>query len=413
MKRSHLAAALLFSAFNLPPSSFGQGSLTPPGPPAPLFKTLDQVEPRTPVDATHTPGDAGSEFIISQPGSYYLTGNLGVAKTSGIQINAEGVTLDLNGFQISRASGSGGIGIEILDTSHRASVRNGSIQGFFYGINRVFSPDSARTCTFRDLAVSGCTDTGIFAGPSAVLESCRAHDNSGSSGIFASAGSSLTNCTAYNNTATVGIVSGGGSSLTNCTAYNNIAAYGISAGLGSSLTNCSASSNFSAASRSGGIETSSGCTITHCTAFFNFSTATATPTTGMGFDVGSGSTIQNCTANGNRGDGIRVPNLCFVRENTSTSNGSGGDAAGIHSTGARNRIEGNNVTNNDRGIDVDGAGSVIIKNTASANSTNYDIDPNNVFGAIVDRTAPASAFVIGNSAPSSAGTTDPWANISY
>ena len=38
---------------------------------------------------------------------------------------------------------------------------------------------------------------------------------------------------------------------------------------------------------------------------------------------------------------------------------------------------------------------------------------NNVFGAIVNRTAPASAAVSGDSAASSAGTTDPWANFSY
>jgi hypothetical protein len=57
--------------------------------------------------------------------------------------------------------------------------------------------------------------------------------------------------------------------------------------------------------------------------------------------------------------------------------------------------------------------NVIVKNTASYNTTNYHIVAGNVFGPIVDRILPASAAVDGNSAPSSAGTTDPWANISY
>jgi hypothetical protein len=56
---------------------------------------------------------------------------------------------------------------------------------------------------------------------------------------------------------------------------------------------------------------------------------------------------------------------------------------------------------------------VIVSNSAKQNTTNYDIAANNVFGAIVDRTAPASAAVSGNSAASSVGTTDSWANISY
>jgi hypothetical protein len=50
-----------------------------------------------------TPGDAaGFPVTISQPGSYRLTGNLTVPdiETTAIQIAAESVTLDLNGFSI-------------------------------------------------------------------------------------------------------------------------------------------------------------------------------------------------------------------------------------------------------------------------------------------------------------------------
>src|ERR1017187_3770343 len=78
-----------------------QGSLTPPGAPAPMMKTLDQIEARTPIDAAHTPGDGGNQFIISAPGSYYLTGNVtGVSGKNCISINADNVTVDLNGFAL-------------------------------------------------------------------------------------------------------------------------------------------------------------------------------------------------------------------------------------------------------------------------------------------------------------------------
>src|SRR5882724_13134529 len=127
------------SALLLPLSAFSQGSLNPPGPPAATMKRLDEVEPRTNLQATPAPAgvdtsNANYHFIINQPGSYYLSANLVVTKTNGIQINAEGVTLDLNGFQISRVSPDGN-GIEISNVGHRATIRNGTLIGFVSGIN--------------------------------------------------------------------------------------------------------------------------------------------------------------------------------------------------------------------------------------------------------------------------------------
>ena len=82
-------------------TAFAQGSLTPPGAPAPTMKSLDQVEARTIVNAANTPGDANNLFIITNSGSYYLTTNLvGVSGKSGISITANDVTLDLNGFAL-------------------------------------------------------------------------------------------------------------------------------------------------------------------------------------------------------------------------------------------------------------------------------------------------------------------------
>src|ERR1700761_393464 len=95
-KLSLVCAAVFFARIATVAS---QGSLTPPGPPAMIMKSLDQVEPRTAINSTNTPGDADSTYKITQPGSYYLTENLtGTSGKVGIEIAANDVSLDLMGF---------------------------------------------------------------------------------------------------------------------------------------------------------------------------------------------------------------------------------------------------------------------------------------------------------------------------
>jgi hypothetical protein len=406
MKPLHLVYLVAAAAIALtqPSSVLAQGSLTPPGAPAPTMKRLDEVEPRVNLQAVPAPTGVDStnpnyHFIINQPGSYYLSANLGATKANGIKINVEGVTLDLNGFEISRASGLGGNGIEIAATAHRTSLRHGSIKGFLTGINTV---GSASACSLQGLSVGACMAVGIMAGPSAVLDSCRAHDNF-QQGIIAGNSATLNNCTVTSNFGPAGLQTGSGVTLTNCTATLNLGQDAILAGDGSSISNCSAFNNNGGTSN--GITAGPGSTITACSSSNN---------AGSGFNLGTGGTIQKCTASFNKADGITLSSGSAARDNDCFSNrASGGSGTGIHATGSDNRIDGNNLVNNDRGIDVDAANNLIVRNSARRNTTNYDIVANNVYGGIIDRTAPASAAVNGNSAATSAGTLDPWANVSY
>lgn len=455
--------ALIFSTATR--MSLAQGDLAPTGTPGPTFKTLQQVEPRTdlqkaPASAVDT-SNAAFDFIINQPGSYYLSANLAVTKQNGIRITVEGVTLDLNGFEISRPSGMGDQGIEITATGNRAVVHSGSIRAFSRGI----VANGVTGCEFRHLSVSGCGG-GIAPGNHALVERCRLNGNAGNS-ISAGVGCSIIHCTVSANIGGTPIFAGNGSSVTDCTVTGNtVSGHGISVGIGctvarctvsgntvdgngvntedravvsecnvsgntavygilvgenSVITDCTAANNTHTSSPvSAGISAGDGCVVTSCSASGNNSTVTPSPSTGMGFEIGENSTIQKCTARLNDGDGIRVSSNCLVSHNSSGTNGIGSNnAAGIHATGDDSRIEANNVANNDRGIDVDDAGNLIIKNSASGNGVNYDIVSGNVFGPIVDRTAisslatPTPAPVTGNSAASTIGTTDPWANISY
>lgn len=106
------------------------GPLTPPaGPIAGTMKTISEVEPRTAINAVNTPGDANSLYKITQPGSYYLTGNItGVAGKHGVEIAASGVTLDLNGFRLSGNSSTLD-GIAITQSQGRGIIiRNGTVE---------------------------------------------------------------------------------------------------------------------------------------------------------------------------------------------------------------------------------------------------------------------------------------------
>jgi hypothetical protein len=437
--------------FLLSTFAFPQGSLTPPAAPTPTMKALDQVEPRTPIDATHTPGDANNAFVIGQPGSYYLTSNLGVAATNGIHVTAAGVTIDLNGFQISRIFASFGSGILIDANAQHCTVKNGSISGFAYGVEGIGNHGA-----FFQLLVFGASTYGLYVGDGWRFEGCTAHDNAGAGmwsgdscifanciahnnqgyGIITLGGCALTNCTAYsnqnngmnvydgtlincvasNNVGSAGIKAGNGCALINCAASNNTATSGIEAGYGCTLSNCSAYYNSSGALSSYGILCAGGSVISHCTASSNKTTAgSATATTGGGIFAGYRSTVSNCIASENQGDGIGADYQCHIFDNTCNLAGVNGDGACIHTTGDHNVIEHNNVVNSPRGIEVASNGNLITANKSGGNPvSNYVIAASNHYGPIIDIRAVVAPAVNGSTAVSSTVTSaDPWANFSY
>ena len=404
-----IAAGLLFA-----------GPLNPPaGPITSTNKTLTEVEPRIAINLTNTPGDADSLFKITQRGSYYLSGNIsGVAGKHGIEIAASGVTIDLMGFDLSGVPAMGAFdGVSAtVNVLTNITIRNGSVRGWGgdgvdlgnnVAINSAVIDVRASNNTGNGIltgsfsTITGCTASvntvnGISTSFGCTISNCTASQNTGN-GILTGSGCTITGCSAYNNTFN-GIVTSTGCVISNCTAVDNIGS-GILTGIGCTITGCTANNN-----TGNGISTGIACTITGCSAYFNI---------GNGIFSSSGCTISNNTASSNRLNGIRVSIQCVVLANACSFNGNGGDGAGIHAIGSDNRIEGNNCVNADRGIDVDVAGNIIIKNTCASNTIDWTIVANNVVGPILDRRAPASAAINGFSAPSSLGSTDPNANFSY
>jgi parallel beta-helix repeat protein len=384
-KRTKVVVSLLALAGLAAFSLFAVGgSLEPSAPPAPTMKTLDEVEPRIPIHASDLP------LTITEPNSYYLAEDIDFTDTlnDAITIECNDVTIDLMGYTLKGPDSGTKAGI-YMNGCANVEVRNGTVRDFYRGIHEdSFSGGQHRVINVRAMSNE---DYGIrLYAYGHVVKGCTAAENS-STGIYVSAGCVVTGNTVYDN-ANYGIGTSYGCTVTGNTAYDN-GGNGISVGAGSTVVNNSAQKN-----GSNGIVTADGSTVTGNSAYDNDS---------VGIDAGHGSTVTGNTTKSNTGDGIRVGCCCIISGNTCVANGSGGDGAGIYVTGSHNRIEGNHVgAYNDRGIDVDDSGNIIIKNTASNNTTDYDIAADNSYGPIVDVTSAGDI----SSDPNAA---HPWANFKY
>jgi hypothetical protein len=320
MKTRHLLP-LFFIAF-LSGLLHAQGDLTPPpGAPGPVMKSLDQIESRTAIPPSPATPVAGPHFTISQPGSYYLSGNIEVASGDGIVINSNNVTLDLNGFAlISKAASPSGNAIHVINSGSSIAIKNGRIAGATErteigprpwdatfagaGWQGGILATSATGLDLSDLSVERCASFGIFLMQGrSVLEQITATGNGGIA-IYANE-SSIAHCIANQNAST-GIYATSGSITRFTSNYNG--GFGIVVS-GGSVTNSTASSN-----NSGGIYAYGG-SGADCS-------AGASGFIGIQADQG---TVADSIASYNGSDGIMAPGA-----NVTGSRATGNFKRGIH-----------------------------------------------------------------------------------
>ena len=193
----------------------------------------------------------GFPYVISATASYRLTGNLTVpGSTDGIDVTAANVTIDLNGFAITTASGLVGIKVsEGLYTVENGTVNGfstGGVEGGFFGI-------------VKNLHADGNGQFGINVGDHTVVEGCTANLNASPSGVGIVC---FSGCAISGNTASQNIADGIDCTGTGCVISSNAAYLNSKVGINCSGSGCAISGNTAASNGSSGISCGgSGCLV--------------------------------------------------------------------------------------------------------------------------------------------------------
>jgi len=339
----------------------------PLNPPAGPISPTPGPEPRIPINPTNTPGNSGSTFIISEPGSYYITQNyIGRANRHLITVAADNVTIDLMGYTLEGVSDSLSA-IHHEGQRHGVTVRNGHIRGW------------------------GTHGVDLVACQAAVVEHIAAHDND-SVGIRVGSDSLVHLCTASSNGGT-GISLGTSCLATRCISTDN-SAFGIITQTRSRISDCIAQGN-----QSNGFFIAAGGSITNCTASGNTGTGILTASLASRVFI-----IEGCTCVNNGSDGIHANINASIRHCHCYQN----TGAGIRASGSDSQIDGNTCYSNGIGITVESPLCIVTRNVCANNSNNWSVSSEN---ACLVVSASLSGNISGNSGGSSYGTSNPLANL--
>ncbi|MCB9838247.1 MAG: right-handed parallel beta-helix repeat-containing protein [Phycisphaeraceae bacterium] len=219
MRKQSLTVAVaiaLISALNASPPAVAGDLTPPPGAVAPTMKPLDIVEPRIPIGADTTPGDASSVYRITESGSYYMTGNIaGEPGKHGIDVQLQpgdlgSVSIDLSGMTLLGVPGSlSGVSFP----SGRADVANGTVShwggsgvqvgsGVIDNVSANFNGQDGVSASWGTLVhhciAEGNTRDGIAVGDVSRVESCVSKVN-GRWGVHADGAVTIADNVIYNN----------------------------------------------------------------------------------------------------------------------------------------------------------------------------------------------------------------------
>ena len=391
------------------------GPLTPPGAPGPTMKTLDQVEPGTPISALA--GDSNAAHVITSSGRYYLDRDIlspGVGKNA-IRVSASTVEIDFNGFSI-RGDGSETLSAISLGNAD-VVVHGGSI--VVWGGPAITENDA--TLTLRDMLIESVSGTVLMSlNRRTLIERCVFEGNTGPIELNgggtggAQLGIVIRDCMftgmdeAIRGVDTIGVqllgcvfsglnsgstetkVIVGDDALISRCSFVGGGESALFAGEGLRMSDCIARGQGVGIDLPGifaGSEASvSGCTVSGYS--------------GIGIYVGARSSVRDCTVSSNGGLGISATQNALISGNTLEANGGGISATfgsrivgnALRSNGGAgvqvdsDTFVGENTLDGD-GVVVTGNDNVIDGNTFTDNSVGVELNATlnvvrrNVFGS--------------------------------
>lgn len=345
------------------------GPIDPPaGPVGPTMKPLSEIEPRTPLSAETTPGDADSVYRVTRPGSYYLTGNLaGEAFKHAIEIAASNVTIDLGGFTVQGvADAKSGI---VVEADYGAiTVRNGTVQQFGeWGILLRVPQGGASGFRVEGVAAVANGRDGIATGKGAVVVDCQAASNL-DDGIDVASGSTVERCVTELN-ASEGISILGDGVIRGCTSRRNET--GFYASYGSRISDSTSTQN-----NKHGAELF-GASFVNCTSMHN----------GENGVVMYGGEVIGSRVEQNVKNGVVIrSSAARVVESNCSRNGANGNIghAILLEVGSRCLIRNNDVSSTHYGVKVNTSGNTIVGNVAmDCNNGSFLIVGGNNVGPVV------------------------------
>ena len=349
---------------------------------------ISDLQTRIPIDSVAYFADYNgtyANYVITQSGSYYLTDTFSLRQTGGhgIVIDADNVTLDMNGFGIFGDGnnnvndgtfpsisnplsdpGGTGAGIFVAGEHFNITIKDGYINS--WQDDGIQAPD-VRNSIFQNLSFRYNGQNGMRIGDQNLIKNCVSFFNV-LDGINGGTGNNFIDCRGQVNGQSA-IQSDSSSQFISCVVFDNFGD-GITMGVGSLALGCTVTDNTI------GINAAKDCNILKCSAYDNFS---------HGIQADENCAVRNCLAALNEGSGIHlIGQSGAVINNVAHEN----DLNGIHCSNvtlADIKIDGNTLTDNDEdAIKMDSGGGLVVRNVAAGNSGNYVLHPNTNHGPLVN-----------------------------